>query len=136
MVTKEGLREGWSKINGQLGEAMRFLEENKADEALYFIWLAAENIVNSLKTAINGFYSKEHREKSYILKDYFVLGTLEKDYSKTFEMLSRYRIAAGFHPYTSIPRNYAKEDVARFLGEIEELKKEVGKLLVKKGVLK
>lgn len=136
MVTNEGLREGWGKINGQLGEAMRFLQENKADEALYFIWLAAENIVNSLKTAINGFYSKEHREKSYILKDYFALGTLEKDYSGTFEMLSKYRIAAGFHPYTSIPRNYGKGDVARFLGEIEGLKKEVEKLLVKKGVLK
>ncbi len=136
MVSKEEIRQSWNKLNEQLKEAKRFLGENKTDEALYFIWIAAENIVNSLKTAMNGVYLKDHREKSYILKDYFVLGTLKKDYSKVFERLSKYRIAAGFHPYTSIPKEYTKSDVLNFLKEIEGLRAEVNGILIKKGVLK
>ncbi|TRZ55184.1 hypothetical protein D4Q76_00960 [archaeon] len=136
MIKIEDVQKNWEKVNSQINEANRFLDEGKTDEALYFVWLAAENIVNSLKTTINGFYSKEHKEKSYVLKDYFVLGTLKKDYSKTFEKLSKYRLAAGFHPYTSIPKNYTKNDVLIFLEEIEKLKAEAKDLLIKRGVLK
>lgn len=135
VVRKEELRQNWEKINSQLEEVERFLEEDKLDEALYFTWLAAENIVNNLKVAINGFYLKEHRAKTDLLKDYFVTGKLKQDYSKIFERLSKYRIVAGFHPYTSIPKDYGKEDVLDFFESIQELKGEVEKFLVKKGVL-
>ncbi len=135
MVKKEELRLNWKKINSQLKEVRRFLEENKTDEALYFIWIAAENIVNNLKVAINGFYIKDHKEKTHLLKDYFVRGVLKRDYSKAFEKLSKYRIVAEFHPYTSIPKDYATEDVLNFLQEIQGLKKEVEKFLINKGVL-
>lgn len=135
MVKKDELKQNWKKINSQLKEVERFLEEDKLDEALYFIWLATENIVNNLKVAINGFYLKDHRAKTDILKEYFVVGKLKKDYSKTFEKLSKYRIVAEFHPYTSIPKDYTKEDVLNFLKEIEELKKEVERFLIKKGIL-
>lgn len=136
MVTDEGIRQNWSKTEEQLNEAKRFIEEGKIDEALYFIWIAAENVINSLKTGINGIYLKDHKEKGYILKDYFVLGTLKKDYSRTFEQLSKYRIAAGFHPYTSIPKSYTKADVLNFLKEIEELRAEARAALIKRGILK
>lgn len=135
MVSRNEIKQNWKKINDQFKEAKRFLEENKLDEALYFTWLAAENIINTLKVAINGFYLKNHKAKSYTLREYFILGTLKKDYSKTFEKLSKYRIVAEFHPYTSIPKDYTKEDVLDFLKEIEELKREVENFLVKKGVL-
>ena len=130
MVKKEELKQNWGKINSQLKEAKRFLEETKLDEALYFIWLAAENIINNLKVAINGFYLKDHKAKTEILKGYFVTGKLKKDYSKTFEKLSKYRIVAEFHPYTSIPKDYSREDVLNFLREVQELKGEVGKFLI------
>jgi uncharacterized protein (UPF0332 family) len=136
MDRRNGLKQSWKKINDQLNEANRFLEENKLDEALYFTWLAAENLVNTLKVTINGRYLKEHRAKYESLKDYFVLGTLKKDYSKTFQRLSKYRLVAEFHPYTAIPKDYTKEDVLVFLRETKELMKEVMNFLTKKGVLK
>ncbi|RLI99272.1 MAG: hypothetical protein DRP06_03755 [Candidatus Aenigmatarchaeota archaeon] len=135
-MRREKIREGWDKIKEQLKDAEEFLKKNKTDEALYFIWIVAENLVNSLKTTLNGFYLKEHREKTYILKDYFVLGILKKDYSDLFKKLSKYRIAAGFHPYTSIPKNYTKQEVIKFLEKIKELKGEVERILIKRGVLK
>ncbi len=82
MVTHEGIRQNWNKTEDQLKEAKRFIEEGKIDEALYFIWIAAENVINSLKTGINGIYLKDHNEKSHILKEYFILETLKKDYSE------------------------------------------------------
>jgi HEPN domain-containing protein len=136
MINKEGIRQNWRKAESQLREAKRFLDEDQPDEALYFIWLAAENIVNSLKVGINGFYLKEHEAKSSLLKDYFATDVLRKDYSKAFEQLSRYRIAAGFHPYTSVPKDYTREDVLNFLLEIQKLKKEAEGFLGRKGVLK
>lgn len=136
MVNKEEIKQSWKKIDDQLNETRRFLQEKKLDEALYFIWIAAENIINSLKTAKNGIYLKDHREKGYILKEYFVLGVLKKDYSRTFEKLSKYRIAAGFHPYTSIPKDYTEKDVLNFLNVIEELKKEAENVMIQKGVFK
>ncbi len=135
MIKKEELRQNWEKINSQLEEVKRFFEEKKLDEALYFIWLAAENLINALKVSVNGFYLKDHKEKTYILKDYFIQEKLKKDYSKTFETLAKYRLVAEFHPYTSIPKSYTREDVLNFLKEIQELKKEVETILIKKGVL-
>lgn len=135
MIKKLELEQNWEKINSQLKEAKRFLEENKIDESLYFTWLAAENIVNNLKVAINGFYLKNHKAKTDILKDYFIMNRLKKDYSKTFEKLSKYRIVAEFHPYTSIPKDYTKQDVLNFLEVIQELKREVERILIKKGTL-
>lgn len=136
-MIKEGeIRQNWRKVESQLREAKRFLDEDQLDEALYFIWLAAENIVNSMKVGINGFYLKEHEAKSSLLKDYFAMDVLRKDYSKTFEQLSKYRIAAGFHPYTSVPKDYTRGDVVNFMLEIQKLKKEAEGFLAKKGVLK
>jgi len=131
MIKKEELRQNWEKINSQLEEVKRFFEEKKLDEA----WLAAENLINALKVSVNGFYLKDHKEKTYILKDYFIQEKLKKDYSKTFETLAKYRLVAEFHPYTSIPKSYTREDVLNFLKEIQELKKEVETILIKKGVL-
>lgn len=136
MINKEEIRQNWRKAESQLREARRFLEEDKPDEALYFIWLAAENIVNSLKVSVNGFYLKEHDAKTRLLKDYFARDVLKKDYSRAFEELSRYRISAGFHPYTSIPKDYTREDVANFLLDIQKLEREAESLLIKQGVLK
>lgn len=134
MISKKEIARNWSKIESQLEESKRFLGEDKPDEALYFIWLAAENIVNALKFSVNGAYLKEHAAKSRELESYFVLGTLKNDYSKTFEQLSKYRIVAGFHPYTSIPKDYTKADVIGFLWEITKLRDEVKAILVGKGV--
>ena len=100
MISNKKINQTWKKIKSQLREAERFLEEEKLDEALYFVWLAAENIVNNLKVSVNGFYLKDHKEKSYVLKKYFVENRLRKDYSKLFRNLSKYRIVAEFHPYT------------------------------------
>ena len=136
MVQNKELRQNWEKVNCQLEEVRRFLVEDKVDEALYFIWLAAENIINNLKVGINGFYLKNHHAKTDLLKDYFIMGILNEDYSKTFKELSKYRLVAEFHPYTSIPKDYTKEDVLNFLENIEKLKDEVEKFLTKKGVLK
>ena len=109
MVNKQEIKQNWEKINSQIKEVKRFLEEDKADEALYFTWLAAENIVNTLKVSIDGYYLKEHKAKTYLLKEYFILEKLKKDYSKIFEKLSKYRIVAEFHPYTSIPKDYTQK---------------------------
>lgn len=128
--------ENWAKTQEQLSEARRFLQEGKPDEALYFTWLAAENLANTVKVLRNHAYLKEHKEKATLLKTYFALGFLKKDYSLTFARLSRFRIAAAFHPYTSIPKQYTAKDVSSFLKEIEELQKEAGELLRKKGLLK
>ncbi len=136
MIKKEEIKQNWKKIESQLKEAKRFIEENKLDEALYFIWIASENIVNNIKFAKNGFYLKNHKTKTRILKEYFVTGILKNDYSKIFEKLSKYRIVAEFHPYTSIPKDYRIEDVLHFLKEIQELKKEVERSLIEKGILK
>jgi len=136
MVKNKEIRQNWEKIETQLREADRFIKENKLDEALYFIWLAAENIVNNIKFAKNGFYLKDHKSKTRTLKEYFVTGSLKNDYSETFEKLSRYRIVAGFHPYTSIPKDYVIDDVLYFLKEIQELKREVEKFLRERGILK
>lgn len=136
MINEEEIRQNWGKINEQLKEVERYLEENKLDEALYFTWLAAENIINNLKFTINGFYLKEHKGKSRILKEYFVKNILKKDYSKVFKRLSKYRIVAEFHPYTSIPKDYTKKDVIGFFTQIKELKKEVADFLIKKNILK
>ena len=127
--------EALAKINDQINLARRFLNENRIDEALYFIWLAAENLVNTMKIAVNGFYVKDHREKSLILKEYYI-GYLEKDYSELFEKLAKFRITAEFHPYTSIPRSYTKRDVPNYLKQIERLKEEVIKYLKQKGLVK
>jgi len=127
------IAEALSKISDQIDLAKRFLDENRIDEALYFIWLAAENLVNTLKIAVNGFYVKDHREKGLILKEYYALGYLNRDYSKLFEKLAKFRIAAEFHPYTSIPKSYTKNDVLNYLKQIEELREEVIKYLKKKG---
>lgn len=130
------LKQNWQKINRQLAEAKRFLEEEKPDEAFYFTWLAAENIINTLKVTINGYYLKDHAAKTDLLKNYFATNRLKKDYSKIFEKLSKYRLVAEFHPYTSIPKDYTKEDILAFLEEIQELKKETEEILNKKGILK
>ena len=136
MVGREELKQNWEKIKSQLHESKRFLEEEKIDEALYFVWLAAENIINSLKVAVNCIYLKEHKAKTDLLKDYFVVGKLKRDYSKTFEKLSKYRLVAEFHPYTSIPKDYTKTDVANFLKAIEELKNEAKEFLIRKGMIR
>jgi len=135
MIRKK-IEEALAKIDDQINLAKRFLNEDRIDEALYFIWLAAENLVNTLKTAINGFYVKDHREKSLILKEYYILGYLNKDYSELFEKLAKFRIAAEFHPYTSIPKSYTKKDVVNYLKQIEELREEVIKYLRKRGLIK
>jgi len=136
MISNKKINQNWKKIKSQLREAERFLEEEKLDEALYFVWLAAENIVNNLKVSVNGFYLKDHKEKSYVLKKYFVENRLRKDYSKLFRNLSKYRIVAEFHPYTSIPKDYNKKDIVNYLSEIKNLKNEVEKILLKKKILK
>ena len=118
MIKKEEIKRNWEKINSQLEEVDRFLKEDKIDEALYFIWLAAENIINNLKVSLNGFYLKEHKIKRDILKSYFINETLKKDYSLIFEKLSKYRLVAEFHPYTSIPKDYTKKDVLSFLFDL------------------
>ena len=89
MVTREEIIGNWKKISDQLEEAKRFLKENKLDESLYFTWLASENIINTLKVSQNGSYLKKHKAKSELLKRYFVLGILKKDYLKVFEKLSK-----------------------------------------------
>jgi len=136
MNKEAGIKQNLEKIDTQIDEVKRFLDEDKLDEALYFTWFAAENLVNTLKVSINGYYLKDHKAKYGILKDYFALGTLKKDYSETFKKLSKYRLVAEFHPYTSIPKDYTREDVLEFLHETQELKKEVLKFLTEKGVLK
>jgi len=130
------LREAWKKVEDQLSLARRFLEEGRTDEALYFVWIAAENLVNTLKVAMNGRYVTDHREKSLLLLEHYAFGILKRDYSKLMERLAKYRIAAEFHPYTAIPRDYTKEDVEHYLKEVEELKKEIESILKSKGVLK
>ncbi|RLI88242.1 MAG: hypothetical protein DRO98_03405 [Archaeoglobales archaeon] len=135
-MVKKKIAEALAKIDDQTNLAGRFLNENRIDEALYFIWLAAENLVNTLKIAINRFYVKDHREKSLILKEYYVLGYLNRDYSELFERLAKFRIAAEFHPYTSIPKSYTKDDVLNYLKQIEELREEVIKYLKKRGLIK
>ena len=132
---KKKIAEALAKIDDQINLARRFLSENRVDEALYFIWLAAENLVNTIKLAVNGFYVKDHREKSLILK-YYILGYLSRDYSELFEKLAKFRIAAEFHPYTSIPKSYSKNDVLNYLKQIEELKEEVVRYLRKKGLIR
>jgi len=134
MMNKDKIVEAWSKVDSQIKEAKGFLSADKIDEALYFIWLAAENLINTLKTLQNGYYLKEHRAKSEVLKRYFLLKILKQDYSEVFERLSKYRLAAEFHPYTSVPKDYTKKDVAYYLGEIESLEKEIGNILIKKGM--
>ncbi len=197
MTNNEEIKQNWEKISSQLKEVARFLKENKLDEALYFTWLAAENIINNLKVAMNGFYLKDHKTKTSVLRAYSVTGILKQDYSKTcqkppivtnvprfvqvqtiidrwhvatiysirwflstqifhninlwlallttylgeveylvFEKLSKYRLVAEFHPYTSIPKDYTKEDVLNFLKNVEELKKEVETILINKNILK
>ena len=134
-MNKKLILEAWRKVEDQLSLARRFLGEGRVDEALYFVWIAVENLVNTLKVSINGRYVKDHREKSLILLEYYALGILKRDYSKLMEKLAKYRIAAEFHPYTAIPRDYSEDDVIKYIEEVDELKKEVEGILKSKGVL-
>ncbi len=134
-MNKKLIQEAWVKIEDQISLAERFLKENRTDEALYFVWIAAENLVNTLKVTINGKYLKDHREKSLILLEYYALGTLKKDYSELMEKLAKYRIAAEFHPYTSIPRSYTKSDVENYLHEVKEMRREIEGILKDRGLL-
>ncbi len=95
MIRKK-IEEALAKIDDQINLAKRFLNEDRIDEALYFIWLTAENLVNTLKTAINGFYVKDHREKSLILKEYYILGYLNKDYSEVLKSLQSLELQPSF----------------------------------------
>ena len=134
-MNKKLIQEAWVKIEDQISLAERFLKENRTDEALYFVWIEAENLVNTLKVTINGKYLKDHREKSLILLEYYALGTLKKDYSELMEKLAKYRIAAEFHPYTSIPRSYTKSDVENYLHEVKEMRREIEGILKDRGLL-
>jgi HEPN domain-containing protein len=58
-MSKRLIQEAWSKIKDQLSLARRFLKEGRVDEALYFVWIAAENLVNTIKVSINGRYVKD-----------------------------------------------------------------------------
>ena len=134
-MNKKLILEAWRKVEDQLSLARRFLGEGRVDGALYFVWIAVENLVNTLKVSINGRYVKDHREESLILLEYYALGILKRDYSKLMEKLAKYRIAAEFHPYTAIPRDYSEDDVIKYIEEVDELKKEVEGILKSKGVL-
>lgn len=132
MLTKKDIKLSIEKIEKQLSRTRLYLEENELDDALYYVWLAAENLVNLLKVSINSFYLKNHKEKSEILKFYYSKNILKKDYSSLFEKLAKYRLAAQFEPYTSIPKDYSKGDVSSYLNEISLLKEEVFKILKEK----
>ena len=134
-MVKKKFENVFVKIDDQIGLAKKFFKEGRVDEALYFIWIAAENLVNTLKTAINGFYVKNHKEKSLILKEYYALGYLENDYSDVFRRLAKFRIAAEFHPYTSIPKSYTEEDVLNYIRWIEKLREEVEEYLRERGLI-
>jgi len=84
----------------QINLAKRFLNEDRIDEALYFIWLAAENLVNTLKVAINGFYVKDHREKGLILKEYYILGFLARIILKSLKSLQSLELRLSFILYS------------------------------------
>jgi len=133
MLTKKDIILSIEKIEKQLARAGFYLKENELDDALYYVWLAAENLINLLKISVNGFYLKDHKEKSDVLKAYYSRSMLNKDYSLVFEKLSKYRLAAQFEPYTSIPKDYTKDDVNYYLNEILSLKKEIYKFLKEKG---
>ena len=119
-MTKEKVEEALIKIEDQISLAERFLGEDRVDEALYFIWLAAENLVNTLKIAINGFYVKDHREKSLILREYYALGYINKDYSEIFEKLAKFRITAEFYPLVACKTPSDREEIrkGRWVGNI------------------
>lgn len=134
MLRKEDIQKNLETIEKQIKRARGYLKEKEIDDALYYTWLAAENLVNSLKVNINGFYLTDHKEKSEMLKEYYARNLLNKDYSQIFKILSKFRLAAQFEPYTAVPKDYEKADVHFYLKEINKLKKEVYTFLKQKGI--
>jgi len=119
----------------QIKTAKEFFDKNKIDNSIYYIWLSFENLINILKDSFDGRPTQIHKEKIVILKNYYLIKQLNKDYSKTFKELQKHRLAAGFGPYSNIVKNYTKDDVKKYLEEVESLLKETEASLKKRNKL-
>jgi len=125
MVTKVEIRENWGKVEKQVKKAEESLKNNEIDDCVYFVWLASENLMNTLKTIVNGRFTVSHKRKVFDAKRYFLKGVLKRDYSKTVKKLSQLRLVAAFEPYTIVKKSYTKDDANQFLENIKHLKNEV-----------
>ena len=119
----------------QIKTAKDFFNKEDIDNSIYYIWLSFENLTNTLKDSLNGRPTQIHKEKIVILKNYYLIKQLNKDYSKTFKELERHRLAAGFGPYSNTVKNYTKDDVKGYLEDIESLLREAEASLKKRGII-
>ena len=96
---------------------------------------ASENLMNTLKTIVNGRFTISHKKKVFDAKRYFLKGVLNRDYSKTVKRLSQLRLVAAFEPYTIVKKSYTKDDANQFLENIKQLKNEVERKLKDRRIL-
>ena len=119
----------------QVKTAKDFFNKEDIDNSIYYVWLSFETLTNVLKDSFDGRPTQVHKEKIVILKNYYLIKQLNKDYSETFKELLKHRLAAGFGPYSNIVKNYAKEDVKKYFKEVKSLLKETEASLEKRGKL-
>ena len=135
-MEKEEIIENWNKTIKQMEKAQQYLDRDEIDDALYFTWMASENLLNAIKVQVNGIHTTSHARKSRDAKRFYALGILSKDYSEVIRKLSELRLAAAFHPYTQIEKEYSKEDVEKFMEDIKSLMNETKNFLQTKNILK
>jgi len=129
------IRENWNLIKKQVETAEKEIKNNEIGNAIYFTWLAAENLMNTLKTQIDGYFTTSHRKKVFDAKRFYLKHILNKDYSATIKKLSKLRLVAGFSPYTRTKQSYTREDAKKFLKDIKSLMAEVEEKLKKGGII-
>lgn len=125
----------WQRIKGHLQLAQDALQNKNADNLILFTWLAAENLINSLKLQINGSFTTIHSKKATSAKRFYARGILQKDYSETIGKLIKFRLVAEHHPYTRLREKYTLEEAKRYFRDIESLFKEVEAILKQRNVI-
>lgn len=135
MFTIKDVIKNWKKIEKQIKKADEALKRNDTDNAIYFTWLAVENLMNTLKMQINGRFTTSHRRKGFDAKRFYLKGVLKRDYSKMIGKLSRLRLVVAFHPYTKVKEEYTRRDAKQLLNGTQSLKTEVENILKKKGII-
>lgn len=132
---KGDVLKNWQRIKDHLKLAEDALRNKNADNLILFTWLAAENLINSLKMQINGSFTTSHAKKATNAKRLYAMGVLRRDYSDTIGKLTKLRLLAEHHPYTHLQEQYTLEEAKQYFQDIKSLFKEVETILKQRNVV-
>lgn len=124
----------WGKAKRHLSKAVDYVQDREIDDAIYFIWAGAEILANILIDFYEQRYSKDHTEKQNIIKEYYLRGRLQSDYSDLLKYLNSQRLAATLEPYAP-PKRFTRKKVEECLRQTEKLCEEIRMLLENEGLI-